>query len=49
MSVYPTVGATEAAKSTKGTFRFKEDDPVPEEVVVKIVSHRLAEIDKGRY
>ena len=32
-SVYPTVGAVEATKGTKGTFCFSDDDPVPEEVV----------------
>ena len=41
MSVYPTVGAVEATKGTKGTFRFTEDEPVPEDVVRAIVSHRL--------
>jgi uncharacterized protein YdhG (YjbR/CyaY superfamily) len=47
MSVYPTVGAIEATKGTKGTFRFTENDPVPEDVVVKIVSHRMSEIDRA--
>jgi uncharacterized protein YdhG (YjbR/CyaY superfamily) len=47
MSVYPTVGAVEATEGTKGTFRFTEDDPVPEEVVRAIVSHRL-EVIEGR-
>lgn len=41
MSVYPTVGAVEATKGTKATFRFTEADPVPEEVVRAIVSRRL--------
>lgn len=41
LSVYPTVGAVEATKGTKGTFRFTEAEPVPEEVVRAIVSHRL--------
>ena len=27
MSVYPTVGAVEATKGTKGTYQFTEDDP----------------------
>jgi len=45
MSVYPTVGAVEATEGTKGTFRFTEDDPVPEEVVRAIVAHRLEAID----
>jgi uncharacterized protein YdhG (YjbR/CyaY superfamily) len=45
MSVYPTVGAVEATKGTKGTFRFSENDPVPEEVVRAIVTHRLQMID----
>ena len=44
LSVYPTIGAVEATKGTKGTFRFNEDDPVPEEVVRAIVTHRLEEI-----
>ena len=44
LSVYPTIGAVEATKGTKGTFRFGEDDPVPEEVVRAIVTHRLEEI-----
>jgi uncharacterized protein YdhG (YjbR/CyaY superfamily) len=48
MSVYPTVGAVAATKGTKGTFRFTEEDPVPEDVVVKIVSHRMSEIEQGR-
>ena len=48
LSVYPTVGAVEPTKGTKGTFRFTEDEPVPEEVVVAIVSHRMAEIDRAR-
>jgi uncharacterized protein YdhG (YjbR/CyaY superfamily) len=47
MSVYPTVGAVEATEGTKGTFRFTEDDPVPEDVVRAIVSHRL-EVIEGR-
>src|SRR5918994_5532715 len=46
MSVYPTVGAVEATKGTKGTFQFTEDDPVPEDVVGKIVSHRKSEIER---
>ena len=44
LSVYPTVGAVEATKGTKGTFRFTEADPVPEEIVRAIVSHRLSVI-----
>ena len=48
MSVYPTVGGVEPTKGTKGTFRFTEDEPVPEDVVVTIVSHRVAEIDRAR-
>jgi uncharacterized protein YdhG (YjbR/CyaY superfamily) len=48
MSVYPTIGAVEATKGTKGTFQFTEADPVPEDVVVKIVSHRMSQIDRGR-
>lgn len=48
LSVYPTVGAVEPAKGTKGTFRFTEDDPVPADVIVAIVSHRMAEIDRAR-
>jgi uncharacterized protein YdhG (YjbR/CyaY superfamily) len=47
MSVYPTVGAIDATEGTKGTFRFTEDDPVPEDVVVKIVSHRMSEINRA--
>ena len=43
-SVYPTVGVVEATKGTKGTFRFGVDDPVPEEVVRAIVTHRLQAI-----
>ena len=49
LSVYPTVGAVEATKGTKGTFRFSEDDPVPEEVVRAIVTHRLEVIDGSRH
>ena len=45
LSVYPTVGAVEATEGTKGTFRFSEDDPVPEEVVSAIVAHRLEVIE----
>lgn len=48
MSVYPTVGAVEATPGTKGTFRFTEDKPVPQDVVVDIVTHRLAQIDRRR-
>ena len=48
LSVYPTVGGIESTKGTKGTFRFTEDDPVPEDVVVTIVSHRVSEIDRAR-
>jgi uncharacterized protein YdhG (YjbR/CyaY superfamily) len=48
MSVYPTVGAVEATEGTKGTFRFTEADPVPEDVVKAIVSHRLDEIEGRR-
>ena len=47
LSVYPTVGAVEATKGTKGTFRFGEDDPVPEEVVRAIVTHRLQTIESS--
>ena len=47
MSVYPTVGAVAPTKGTKGTFQFTEDDPVPEDVVVKIVSHRVSQIERG--
>jgi uncharacterized protein YdhG (YjbR/CyaY superfamily) len=47
MSVYPTVGAVEATKGTKGTFRFSEDDPVPEEIVRAIVMHRLQLIESS--
>lgn len=46
MSVYPTVGAVEATEGTKGTFQFTENDPVPEDVVVAIVSHRKSEIER---
>jgi uncharacterized protein YdhG (YjbR/CyaY superfamily) len=45
MSIYPTVGAVDATKGTKGTFRFTADEPVPEDVVMAIVSHRVSEID----
>ena len=45
MSVYPTVGAVEATEGTKGTFRFTEDEPVPEEVVRAIVARRLELIE----
>ncbi len=38
MSVYPTVGAVDATEGTKGTFRFTEEEPVPEDVVAAIVS-----------
>jgi uncharacterized protein YdhG (YjbR/CyaY superfamily) len=48
MSVYPTLGAVEATKGTKGTFRFSEDDPVPEAVVTAIVAHRLQTIEPFR-
>ena len=48
MSVYPTVGVVDATKGRKGTFQFTEDDPVPEDVVAQIVSHRKSEIDGGR-
>ena len=48
MSVYPTVGAVEATPGTKGTFRFTEDDPVPESVVKAIVTHRLGVINGQR-
>ena len=48
MSVYPTVGAVEPTAGTKGTFRFTEDDPVPENVVMAIVSHRLDRIEGRR-
>jgi uncharacterized protein YdhG (YjbR/CyaY superfamily) len=43
-----TLGAVEATKGTKGTFRFSEDDPVPEEVVTAIVAHRLQTIEPFR-
>jgi uncharacterized protein YdhG (YjbR/CyaY superfamily) len=45
LSVYPTVGVVEATEGTKGTFRFSEDDPVPEEIVRAIVAHRLEAIE----
>ena len=48
LSVYPTVDAVEATEGTKGTFRFSEDDPVPEDVVGAIVAHRLEVIDGSR-
>jgi uncharacterized protein YdhG (YjbR/CyaY superfamily) len=47
MSVYPTVGAVEATKGTKGTFQFTEEEPIPEDVVVRIVSHRVSQIDEA--
>ena len=46
LSVYPTAGVVESAKGTKGTYRFTVDDPVPEDVVKKIVQARLAVIDR---
>ena len=45
MSVYPTIGAVEPTKGTKGTFQFTEADPVPEDVVARIVSHRKSQIE----
>lgn len=48
MSIYPTLGAVEPTKGTKGTFQFTEKDPVPEDVVVNIVSRRKAQIDCSR-
>ena len=47
MSVYPTVGVVEATHG-KGTYRFTEDDPVPEEVVEAIVRARMATIEGRR-
>ena len=47
-SVYPTVGAVEATKGTRGTFRFSVDDPVPDDVVRAILAHRLEVIDGSR-
>ena len=44
LSVDPTVGAVEATAGTRGTYRFTEDDPVPEDVVTAIVSRRMAQI-----
>lgn len=44
MSVYPTVGAVEATKGTRGTHQFTEENPVPESVVIAIVTKRLKDI-----
>ena len=48
MSIYPTSGAVAPTKGTKGTFQFTEKAPVPEDLVVKIVSHRKDQIDRSR-
>ena len=47
MSIYPTSGAVEPTKGTKGTFQFTEQAPVPEDVVIKIVSGRKDQIEGG--
>ncbi len=44
MAVYPALGKVEPTKGTKGTFRFTEEEPVPEWVVKEIVSTRLKQI-----
>ena len=46
MSVYPTVGAVEATRGTKGTFRFSDYYLVPEEVARGLVAHRLEVIER---
>ena len=48
MSIYPTAGAIEPTKGTKGTFQFTEKAPVPEDLVVKIVSNRKDQIESSR-
>ncbi len=47
MSIYPTAGAIEPTKGTKGTFQFTEKAPVPEDLVVKLVSTRRDEIERS--
>lgn len=46
MSVYPTLGDVPPTPGTKGTFRFTEENPVPESVIKEIVRSRLAQINK---
>ena len=48
MSIYPTAGAIEPTTGTKGTFQFTEKAPVPEDLVVKIVSNRKDQIESSR-
>ena len=48
MSIYPTLGAVTPTMGTKGTFQFTEADPVPEDVVMRIVAQRKATIDRRR-
>ena len=48
MSIYPTAGAIEPTKGTKGTFQFTENAPVPEELVVKIVANRKDQIESSQ-
>lgn len=48
MSVYPTLGNVQPTPGTKGTFRFTEENPVPESVVREIVLARLAKINKSK-
>jgi uncharacterized protein YdhG (YjbR/CyaY superfamily) len=48
ISIYPTLGAIEPTKGTKGTLQFTEKDPVPEAIVVNIVLHRKTRIDSSR-
>lgn len=48
LSVYPTVGGVEPTPGTKGTFQFTEENPVPEEIVQKIVKSRKQVIEASR-
>jgi len=48
MSIYPTAGAIDPTTGTKGTFQFTEKAPVPEDLVVKIVSNRKDQIESSR-
>jgi uncharacterized protein YdhG (YjbR/CyaY superfamily) len=47
MSIYPTAGAIEPTKGTKGTFQFTEKTPVPEDLIVKLVCIRRDQIESN--
>lgn len=54
MSLFPATGGLldvvpelEPFKASKGTLRFTEDKPIPDELIIKMIKHHQARIDSG--